>query len=97
MEQIKKGTGQLEDIFMQIIPVEYSMEHNRSYAAYLGVLSDNEDTTVSDMGRKRGNITPSHQNEEASNRSSVCNGQLDCIEKMACKHVHKKRPNPHKR
>ena len=56
LEQITKGTGQLEDIFMRTIPVECNRGHKSLYAAGLEINYKNEDTTV--LGKKR-QILPS--------------------------------------
>ena len=51
-EQIKKGTGKLEDIFMQTVPVEQNRVP-RSYTADPRAHVDDEKTTMSDREKKR--------------------------------------------
>ena len=71
------GTGQLEDILLQAVPVE----HNRismSYVAYSRAHMEYGKTTMSDRG-KTDHITPIKKSQEVSGRHIAYNDQLDCI------------------
>ena len=58
MGTVRKETGQLEDIFLQTVPVKYNRGCNRSFAVDMAIHSNNEDKTVSDGGKKGEFVPP---------------------------------------
>ena len=76
-EQMKKTAGQLEDIFMQTVPVEDNREpkpHTSDTKIHM-----NQGRTKTNREGERDSIGPKMQDEEASGRHTVCDNLPDCI------------------